>query len=307
MKLLIFAVAAMCLGMGAQSGSTDAPPTGTRKSSSTVGKLDSGQKTKDKQDQGQCKSDVVPIPQTLTCNVIQHPEIKTKEEQAKADSLDTLTRVYMWATIFGVVFALGGLGILGRQTFYLKSSVGLAQDSADAANTAANAALANVELLVSSERAIIEVNLTAPTTFVDEFGEEQFGTNTDNYARYGISAMNHGKTVARITHCRIWSDCSKHEEFSRDRFTLRFDGTDERLLGANISAVLENFEFLDFFPDEGWESVRDGTKDAMIRIDVIYQDILRNGLDGRHETSAIFKWDPQKEMSTRLFQYNVYK
>jgi hypothetical protein len=314
MRLLFVGVAAIALSVGTQSRPPDASPAGTSESRSTIGKLDAGKKTNKTQDQGQCKTDVPPVAQALNCNVIEQPQPKTEAEIAKANSLDTLTRRYMRATIVGVVGAGFGLIILFLQTLYLRRSVNLAKVSADAAKDAADAsamsaqaALNNLNLVIASERALIEIDLVAPTTYIDEeTGEECLGTRVGDYARYGISAKNHGKTAARMTQCRISSDCSKPEEFSFNRFKPRLENTNEQLLGSGIQTVLENFNLTSLFTDADWDLCKVETHNAIIRIDLVYWDILKNGPEGRHETSAVFKWDMRKDEPSRLFKYNVY-
>jgi hypothetical protein len=299
-------IATIALCVSAQSGSPNTSQTRATESRSAISKLNTGKETDKAQNQGQCKSDVAPVAKTLNCNVIEQPKTQTEAEKAKAASLDMLTRRYLRATTYGVYGAGVGLIILLIQTWYLKRSVDLANVSASAAKDAARAALNNVNLLIATERALIEIDLVEATTYIDEMGDEWLGKQERDYARYGISAKNHGKTVARITCCRISSDCAKHEEFSQSRLKMRFESTDERLLGNGINAVVENFFFHSFFNQTEWSAIQDEIENAMVRIEVVYQDILKNGPEGRHETSAIFKWDARREEPARLFKYNVY-
>jgi hypothetical protein len=117
--LVRFGTVAIALCMSAQSVPPNTPPT---KSGSAVSKPDTGGETKSSEDQNQCKSDIAPVNHTLTCNVVQQAETKIEGEKAKADSLDTLTRRYMWATIVGVVIALFGVGALIAQTILYRRS-----------------------------------------------------------------------------------------------------------------------------------------------------------------------------------------
>ena len=52
----------------------------------------------------------------------EQPQSKSKEEQAKADSLYNLTKLYMWATIVGVLVALSGVAALIAQTIITRRS-----------------------------------------------------------------------------------------------------------------------------------------------------------------------------------------
>lgn len=204
------------------------------------------------------------------------------------------------AGVIGIIIAIGTLTSI-------KEQAQSAQIAAEASKASAETALKNVQLLVNTERAIIGLDLVNPTTYIDpETGEECSGVQLEDYGRYGISAMNHGRTVARITCYKIWSDCSKHEEFNQDRFKLRFESNDQELLGANKTLILGNFEFGDLFTEDEWESVRSGTKNAMVRIDATYQDVLKDGPDGQHMTSATFRWEVRKEEPIRMAKYNVY-
>src|SRR5438105_4580777 len=55
--------------------------------------------------------------QCPNCCSAEQPYTKTKEEKAKADSLDHLTRCYMWATIFGVIGGIIGVCVLIWQSY----------------------------------------------------------------------------------------------------------------------------------------------------------------------------------------------
>jgi hypothetical protein len=60
--------------------------------------------------------------QCLPCCSTEQSQNKTKEEQAKLDSLDLLTHRYMWATIVGVIGAWIGLAALIGQTIISRNS-----------------------------------------------------------------------------------------------------------------------------------------------------------------------------------------
>jgi hypothetical protein len=82
------------------------PPATTTESSRTVSKLNGQKKAYKAEQEISDKSKEPPCNQCFTCSPIEQEKGKSKEEQAKADSLDLLYRRYMWATIIGVV---GGL------------------------------------------------------------------------------------------------------------------------------------------------------------------------------------------------------
>jgi hypothetical protein len=220
----------------------------------------------------------------------------------RISSIITAICTFALAIIGGIAacIAIKTLRYIGVQTRHAGIAAESSKVSADAASN-------SIQLLIATERAIIEIDLVSPTTYIDEeTGEEWLGTRPKDYARYGISVKNYGKTVARITHCRISSDCAKHEEVSLNRFKMRFESTNQQLLGSGVNVVLENFFFPSYFTDAEWNKARSETERAMIQINIVYQDILKNGLEGRHETSAVFTWDTRKEEPSRLFKYNVY-
>ncbi len=65
---------------------------------------------------GQPPSLGVVFSEVLNCLSVAQVQGKTTEEPAKEDSLDSLTRRYMWATIVGVIGAWIGLAVLIYQT-----------------------------------------------------------------------------------------------------------------------------------------------------------------------------------------------
>jgi hypothetical protein len=107
-------------------------PSAATKSRSTVSKTDGQKKTKDS-DQDKTKAEPIPfcVP-CPNCCPVEQPHSKSKEEQAKADSLDRLSRASLWATIFGVVGGLIGLGFIYWQTKIAARAASAARDNADA-------------------------------------------------------------------------------------------------------------------------------------------------------------------------------
>lgn len=118
----ISVAAALALSVGAQETPPNAPPSPTTKSGSTVGKLDSQEKTKDSDQE---KTKPAPIPFCAPCPnccPVEQPQSKSKEEQIKEDSLDLLYRRYLRATIWGVLGAWIGLIVLIIQTILSRQS-----------------------------------------------------------------------------------------------------------------------------------------------------------------------------------------
>jgi hypothetical protein len=112
--------------------------------------------------------------------------------------------------------------------------------------------------------------------------------------------------AARIVSYEIWRDCSTHESFNRDKFLMRFKGTDQMLLGADKQTILGHIDINELFTEEEWLSIKDETKKAMFRIDVLYGDVPKAGPEGLHKTSAVFRYDDRKEEPTRRSEYNTY-
>jgi hypothetical protein len=145
MRSAFAVIAAITFSLSAQSVPPNASPSATTKDTGTIGKLD-GHKEADKakRDASNCPA-VASSAECPNCCAIEQPVSKNKEEQAKSDSLDTLTRRYMWATIFGVAGAFIGLGLIFWQTKI-------------AARSAKTASL-NTQAVIDSERPWIVIDV----------------------------------------------------------------------------------------------------------------------------------------------------
>jgi hypothetical protein len=154
------AILAISLCVGAQERPPNAVPPTNSKDGSGVGKLDAGQKANEAKQTGSIEPQGAPCNQTSPCYVVDQPQGKSKEQQAKDDSLDTLYRRYMWATIFGVIGAFIGLVVLICQTV-------ISRTAANAAKIAAEAGLKQSEAIVTGDRAWIVADIgEIPDTFV---------------------------------------------------------------------------------------------------------------------------------------------
>jgi hypothetical protein len=138
-------ILAIALSIGAQGAPPNALPSSASKESS-VSHRDADPKTSEAPQSGSYDNPISPCTKSIPCYVIQQPETKTKEEQAKADSLDTLTRCYMWATIIGVIGGWIGISLVYGQ---FRSQKG----ATEAAMQAARSADRNADILINSERA----------------------------------------------------------------------------------------------------------------------------------------------------------
>ncbi|HLY98825.1 MAG TPA: hypothetical protein VKT33_07140 [Candidatus Angelobacter sp.] len=124
--------------------------------------------------------------QCLNCCTVDRQESKTPEEKARTESLDVLTRRYMWATIFGVAGGFIGIGVLIWQTVVTRTAANAAKASADYASAA-------VEATMSKERARIRIEV-APLN--PQSGRGQSGSVIMNGSVCTLT--NYGLTVSFI-------------------------------------------------------------------------------------------------------------
>jgi hypothetical protein len=187
----LFVLAFTVLGVGAQEVPPNpAPPTAAREGR-IITKLDD-QKKSDKTHQADSKSlPEAPCNQCLNHCSVGQPHVKTKEEQAKEDSLDLLSRRSMRAAIIGVFGGLVGIAILVWQTILTR--------------TAANAAKVSADALINSERAWIMVDIDPVPGLGGGrmLGGMENETHTQvTSAQFRITCRNEGKTPAWITEKR---------------------------------------------------------------------------------------------------------
>jgi hypothetical protein len=107
---------ALFLKISAQEASPNTTPAAAPKSGSSIGKLNGKQETDNSH---KAESPRSPIPTIIECSegcTVENPHTQSEAEKAKANSLDTLYRRYMWATIIGVFGAWIGIIILIIQT-----------------------------------------------------------------------------------------------------------------------------------------------------------------------------------------------
>jgi hypothetical protein len=136
---------AIVLCVCAQGRPPNATPSTNTETGGSVGKLNTSQKTDSAQNASPAKPIIPTCDQAAPCYVVDQPQAKSKEQQAKDDSLDVLTRRYMCATIIGVIGAFIGIGILIWQTTIFQ--------------TTANAAKLNAQAVINAERPWLTVCL----------------------------------------------------------------------------------------------------------------------------------------------------
>lgn len=205
--------------------------------------------------------------------------------------------------IVGICFGRQTLRAIQRERLIMIKQTRLFQRQTKATEDAAKAALLNARVMIRAERALIEVDLGTPSTHIDEFGEEIIGAVANDFFRYGILIKNHGRTVARVKSYKVWSDCFA-KDFQRDKFNRATEITKQIFLAANRAETIGDIDFGKLFDEADWESIHAKTKTGMLRIDVHYEDIVRNKRSARaHETSVIFRYDLEEEELKILPQY----
>ena len=237
----------------------------------------------------------------------EEPPIKT--DQSHADSENYFCRVISptnLPTDYLVIVGIGGVFIALSSLNAIRRQTDIFDRSAAAAQTAAEAALKTIQLTINAERALVEINLVAPTTYIDEqTGEEFLGGRIKDTFRYGISITNHGRTVARIISYAVSRTCAP-KNVSPQQFDRHFQTTEHALVGADKSHVLGHVDIDRLFTDIEWPSIQDEIANAMFRIDVQYEDVLKNSSERCHETSATFRYDTRIEAARRLPEHNAY-
>ncbi|HTU32219.1 MAG TPA: hypothetical protein VMF66_00290 [Candidatus Acidoferrum sp.] len=197
-------------------------------------------------------------------------------------------------------------GLMKRQTksihhqaVQVRRQTKILAESADAARKSADAALLNAQTTINTERALVEISITAPSKQIDaETGEECIDYGEE--FRYGISIINHGRTVARILSYEVRCGCFAGD-FSKDSFTDSFPSTRHMVLGIRKPAVLANIDIGELLTD--WPSILNKTKIGMLRVDVHYEDIIQGHA---HRTTVIYRYSPEAEGPIRLPQFNEY-
>jgi hypothetical protein len=206
MKLLIVALfVTIFLNVGTQEVSPHANPPAATKDRS-IGKLNSEQKA-DKANSAESASPPVPSRnQCQNCCPVNQQQAKSKEEEAKAASLDRLYRRYMYATIIGVVGGFIGIGILIWQGVLLRRSTRAAVKSSKSAKRSADAALLNAQAVINAERPWVII----------------FAAHTKSGAFF--RAGNLGRTPAEIISFSAEHRCVEHigELPAEPEFTIEY-------------------------------------------------------------------------------------
>lgn len=195
-----------------------------------------------------------------------------------------------------------------HQAVQVRRQTDLLNKSAQAAQKAAEAALLNAEVLINTERALIDIYLTAPISHInEETGEEIPGVTLDtSQFRYGIGIANYGKTVGIVISHKIWFDTFE-SNFTVDGFNSSREETDHKFLHTGEKDfVLDHIDVSDMF-DSQWDAIKTKMKTGMLRLDVRYRDVIGGEKALTHETTAIYRWDYEREVPARLPEYDDYR
>jgi hypothetical protein len=179
--LAVAGVIAIALSVGAQEIPPNTAPSTTTEGGRAVGKLDTQKKTGKAEQEDSKPAPVPPCIHCSNCCPVEQPYTKSKEEQAKADSLDLLYRRYLWATIIGV-----GAGVVGAIALIWSTIL---------TRRAANAALLNAQAVIGSERAwMLPAILVEPSNLL-EMAHDSYPNSIEIAVRFS----NAGRTPAWVT------------------------------------------------------------------------------------------------------------
>jgi hypothetical protein len=242
MRPLFLAFAAIALCFSAQTCSPNSSRAG---GSSSGGEREFNTEKKVEKSPLQRKTDEVSPAQTPSCEVIESPPIKTKEEQAKADSLDTLTRRSLWATIIGVAGGLIGIVILIWQGILNRRAANAAKKSAEVAERTLRLLAAEVYVDAAS---LIPVGPITPQSYV------------------GIKLRNSGSTRAEQVRSYIKMTISglPDSEYSNKTFSIAKDAD-------QLVRFVEFYKFMDL---QTFEQIRRGAVPVKISGTVTYLDVF---------------------------------
>lgn len=170
---------------------------------------------------------------------------------------------------------------------------------------AAQAANLTAQVMMNTERALVDATLTSPTAHTDPqtaAEEVGFGNTTNDW--YGVSLINHGKTVARILSCEIWRGCFL-KDAGLGTFTFFERLTRERLLTASKPEIIGNIDVFKFFSVSDFAKIRRSEKIGVFRIDVEYRDIVRENTGDPYKSSIFFSVGQDDEIK-RLHEHDRY-
>ena len=205
MQLLVVALSiAVFTQVGAKEVAPNAVPSRSSEGSSTR-KLNGQQKIDGGKNADAAASPIQPTIHCPNCCPVEQPHTQTKEEEAKAVSLDRLYRRYLCATVIGVIGAFVGIVLLLWQNMLLRQSVIAAKQSADTAERSATFARNAVR---DSERADILLEaagiVRAQSGVVDGDSRlmlryKNFGRTRAKDVRFKVSMLIEGTNLPNAT------------------------------------------------------------------------------------------------------------
>jgi hypothetical protein len=264
------------LGVGAQEVTPNTSPATATESSRSVSKLNAQKKADKSQQAIPDKPKETPCIQCFTYPPIEQPQAKSKEEQAKTDSLDLLYRRYMWATIIGVGGGLIGVGILIWQAILTR--------------TTARAAIQSIEIIISKERARIYIE---PDGFDFDVSDEY---DPKYEVKYKITCS--GTTPAIIYDSRITAEIGVTQERSQpERWAVQIP-LPSNLVQDGIELRIPLSGESDLFNEVLDEQIESGKLFVNFWGYINYRDLFFKG-DGFWRKNFRYTWNAQIERFIR--------
>ncbi len=203
---------------------------------------------------------------------IAQPKSKAEKQDGYQADKDMLYRVYLWATIIGVVGGLVGISLIYVQTKHVRKS-------AEAAEQAALAAKVSADAVTNAERAWV-------FSAMDKLGTESFSLKFTNY----------GKTPAEIIDIKqqeTWTelmDPDKRELPIPPNYGLETKFIQPRIIVPGKFFVYDNTALASVLPEEIYSQIKTGRKRYFIYGRVQYRDLIDRAR--MRETGFCYFWSP---------------
>lgn len=269
---IVTAILAIVPSIGAQVRPPNAVPPTNSEGRGVVEKLNATHKANKSEQSNPTERQIISCSQTSPCYVIEQPQAKSEEQKAKDNSLDVLNRRYMQATIWGVIGAFIGLGILIWQTVISR--------------TAANAAKASADAMIIGERAWVVAELIPVCRQFGNWWHRPAGDGwaimneeevlNGDHLRHKLKFTNMGRTPAHILRYQIGysnkvneTDTGLHMVETVNRPEIEFD----RLLAGNDSIEVREIDVSQYIRDSIKE-IGDSNATGIVSGQVKYQHVF---------------------------------
>jgi hypothetical protein len=255
----------------------------------SIEKRDAEQKTTDPK---QIKTDT---PTVASGSTVETPHSCDKQNNPYDAGKDTLYRAYLWATVIGVLGAIGGVVVLICQIKLLRKSADAARDAAIAAKTSSQA-------IINSERPWLFIEIKASETNQAIMGE------VPQKVMFWISFKNWGKTPAELVGYDYHIDCLDNNitlptppEYTDEGRVLAHtriipQGELWRYPGIGESTIWAE----DHFTSEQWTEIRSSRMRLVYWGRIQYRDLIEESktihatknIGTIHETCFCYFWSP---------------